>query len=94
MPDALRSLRADPAPQGLLPDAADPPPFDVVRLSHITLRVTDLARSRAFYVDALGLQPTHETPGVLHLRAMEDRSAFSLLLEEAAEPSAGPLSFR
>lgn len=94
MPDAIRSLSREPAPQGLLPAAADPPPFDVVRLSHITLRVTDLARSRAFYVDALGLQPTHETPERLHLRAMEERSAFSLILEAAETASAGPLSFR
>ena len=34
------------------------PPFNIVRLSHVELAVTDLARSRAFYVDTLGLQVT------------------------------------
>ncbi|MEO0679152.1 MAG: 3,4-dihydroxyphenylacetate 2,3-dioxygenase [Pseudomonadota bacterium] len=94
MVDAIRSLSDAPAPQGLLPEPADPPPFDILRLSHLTLRVTDLARSRAFYVDTLGLQPTHEGGGVLRLRAMEERSAFSLILEQADAPSAGPLGFR
>jgi catechol 2,3-dioxygenase len=36
------------------------PPFNIVRLSHTELRVTDLAWSRGFYVDTLGLQVTHE----------------------------------
>jgi catechol 2,3-dioxygenase len=31
------------------------PPFNVVRASHVELGVRDLARSRAFYVDCLGL---------------------------------------
>lgn len=94
MVDAIRSLSSAPAPQGLLPKTADPPPFDILRLSHLTLRVTDMARSRAFYVDAMGLQPTHEGGGVLRLRGMEERSAFSLALEEAETPSVGPLGFR
>ena len=34
------------------------PPFNIVRLSHVELRVTDLAWSRAYYVDMLGLQVT------------------------------------
>jgi catechol 2,3-dioxygenase-like lactoylglutathione lyase family enzyme len=28
-------------------------------LSHLALRVTDLARARRFYVDTLGIQQTH-----------------------------------
>ena len=39
------------------------PPFNIVRLSHVELGVTDLAKSRAFYVDTLGLQVTDETAG-------------------------------
>ena len=31
------------------------PPFDVVRIAHVELVVTDLAASREFYVDMLGL---------------------------------------
>lgn len=36
------------------------PAFNIVRLSHVELIVTDLAASRAFYVDTLGLQVTDE----------------------------------
>ncbi len=35
------------------------PPFNIVRLSHVSLTVSDLAASRAFYVDTLGLQVTN-----------------------------------
>ena len=45
------------------------PPFNIVRLSHVTLAVTDMARARAFYVDTLGLQVTDETPDTIWLRA-------------------------
>jgi catechol 2,3-dioxygenase len=37
------------------------PDFNIVRLSHVEYNVRDLAASRAFYVDTLGLQVTHET---------------------------------
>ena len=37
------------------------PPFNIVRLSHVELVVTDLMKSRAFYVDTLGLQVTEES---------------------------------
>ena len=37
------------------------PDFNIVRLSHVEYNVRDLAASRAFYVDTLGLQITHET---------------------------------
>ena len=46
------------------------PPFNIVRLSHIELAVTDLAKSRAFYVDTLGLQVTDETADTIYLRAL------------------------
>ncbi|NCW62449.1 MAG: 3,4-dihydroxyphenylacetate 2,3-dioxygenase, partial [Rhodobacteraceae bacterium] len=49
------------------------PDFNVVRLSHVEYNVRDLAASRAFYVDTLGLQITHETEDAIYLRAMEER---------------------
>ena len=70
------------------------PPFNIVRLSHVEYRVTDLARSRALYVDTLGLQVTHETPKALYLRAMEERGHHSIVLIEADEPSVGVLGFK
>ncbi len=70
------------------------PPFNIVRLSHVEYRVTDLARSRAFYVDTLGLQVTDEGPGVLYLRAMEERGHHCIILREAAEANVAVLGFK
>lgn len=70
------------------------PPFNIVRLSHVELHVTDLARSRAFYVDTLGLQITDETDDAIYLRAMEERGHHSLVLRHAVSAAAGPLGFK
>ena len=70
------------------------PPFNIVRLSHVELKVTDLAWSRAYYVDTLGLQVTHEEPGALYLRAMEERGHHSVILRQGAEASVGVLGFK
>jgi catechol 2,3-dioxygenase len=70
------------------------PPFNIVRLSHIELTVTDLAKSRAFYVDTLGLQVTHEEPDALYLRALEERGHHCLILRQEQKPSAGALGFK
>jgi catechol 2,3-dioxygenase len=56
------------------------PPFNIVRLSHVELGVTDLARSRAFYADLLGLQVTDETADAVYLRAMEERGHHCVVL--------------
>jgi catechol 2,3-dioxygenase-like lactoylglutathione lyase family enzyme len=38
-------------------------------LHHLGIRVTDLARARAFYVDILGFQPVLEQPGLVIVNA-------------------------
>ena len=70
------------------------PPFNIVRLSHVELRVTDLAWARGFYVDTLGLQVTHEEPHALYLRAMEERGHHSLILRQADAAGVGVLGFK
>ncbi len=70
------------------------PPFNIVRLSHVEYRVTDLAASRAFYVDLLGLQVTHEEPGAIHLRAMEERGHHCIALVQADAAEVGVLGFK
>ena len=70
------------------------PPFNIVRLSHIELAVTDLGKSRAFYVDTLGLQVTDETKDEIHLRALEERGHHCIILRRGAEPRAGHLGFK
>jgi catechol 2,3-dioxygenase len=56
--------------------------------------VTDLAWAKAFYVDTLGLLVTHEEPGVLYLRALEERGHHSVILRQAREASVGVLGFK
>ncbi|MGY3266958.1 VOC family protein [Lysobacter sp. HA35] len=45
-------------------------PFDIQRIDHVVLRVTDLERSRRFYVDVLGCTIARERTdlGLVHLR--------------------------
>jgi 3,4-dihydroxyphenylacetate 2,3-dioxygenase len=72
-----------------LPTANLYPPFNIIRLSHVEYSVTDLAASRAFYVDTLGLQVTHEDDSRIYLRAMEERGhhCITLVLADKAEVS-------
>lgn len=70
------------------------PPFNIVRLSHVEYGVTDLAASKAFYVDTLGLQITEETENSLYLRAMEERGHHCIVLRASKEPSARALGFK
>ena len=57
-----------------LPNPVLYPPFNIVRLSHVELSVTDIDASRRFYADTLGLHVTLESQDTLYLRAMEVRS--------------------
>ncbi|NNM71181.1 3,4-dihydroxyphenylacetate 2,3-dioxygenase [Enterovirga aerilata] len=70
------------------------PPFQVVRLNHIVLSVSDLSRSRAFWADTLGLQVTGEADDRLYLRAMEERGHHCVVLERGEEPRARVLGFK
>ena len=70
------------------------PDFNIVRLSHVELAVTDLAASRTFYVDTLGLQITHEEKGALYLRAMEERGHHCMVLKQADNPCVNVLGFK
>ena len=70
------------------------PPFNIVRLSHVELRVTDLAWSRAYYVDLLGLQVTHEDADTIHLRALEERGHHCMILRKGDAGSVGVLGFK
>lgn len=70
------------------------PPFNVVRLSHVEFVVTDLAASRAFYVDTLGLQVTFEDSESICLRAMEERNHHCIVLRRGAQAAANVLGFK
>ncbi|MEU4520259.1 3,4-dihydroxyphenylacetate 2,3-dioxygenase [Amycolatopsis sp. NPDC024027] len=69
-------------------------PPDVLRCAYAELVVTDLAASRAFYVDVLGLVVTHEDAGALYLRAFEEYLHHSLVLRTGSTPALGVLAYR
>jgi catechol 2,3-dioxygenase len=69
-------------------------PFHILRAAHAELHVTDLAKSRAFYVDVLGFIVTEETPTEIYLRGVEERLHHSLILKKAETPTVGHMSFR
>jgi catechol 2,3-dioxygenase len=70
------------------------PLFNTVRLSHVEFGVTDLAKSRDFYVDTLGLQVTEEDSFTITLRAMEERGHHCIILKQAEIAEARYLGFK
>ena len=70
------------------------PPFNIIRLSHVDLGVKDLAASKAFYADTLGLQVTDEDANTLYLRAMEERGHHCMVLHKSDKPHVNSLSFK
>jgi catechol 2,3-dioxygenase len=77
-----------------LPDPVLYPPFNILRLSHVEYKVTDLEKSKAFYVDTLGLQITHEESNCVYLRAMEERGHHCISLVKSDYASVGVLGFK
>ena len=70
------------------------PDFNIIRLSHVELFVRDLAWSRAYYVDTLGLQVTYEDADAIYLRAMEERGHHCVILRKGTSGEVGVLGFK
>jgi catechol 2,3-dioxygenase len=70
------------------------PDFNVVRLSHVELVVTNLAASKAFWADTLGLQITGEDEDKIYLRAMEERGHHCIILTKGNKPVVRVLGFK
>ncbi|HEU0223179.1 MAG TPA: 3,4-dihydroxyphenylacetate 2,3-dioxygenase [Paracoccaceae bacterium] len=70
------------------------PPFNTVRVSHVVFDVTDLAASRAFYEETLGLQVTSASAEAVSLRAMEERGHHCILLRQAEVAAAQAIAFK
>lgn len=68
-------------------------PFDIVRAGRIELVVTDLQRSREFYVNQLGLVVTEESRETLFLRGVEELHHHSLALRIGPRPAIAQLGF-
>lgn len=69
-------------------------PFDIVRTAHLELQVTDLARSREWYVDVLGFVETAADGDAIYLRGLEEAVHHSLVLRRADRPAVGHLAFK
>jgi catechol 2,3-dioxygenase len=65
-----------------LPALNPDPPFNITRASHVVLTVKDLAASRRFYEDVIGLIPTLEDSDALYLRGVEEACHHSLVLRK------------
>lgn len=70
------------------------PAFDIIRAAYAELIVSDLAASRAFYVDILGLVVTHENDDAIYLRAFEEYLHHSLVLRRGTTPALATLAYR
>lgn len=70
------------------------PPFNIVRCSHVTLGVTDLARARDFHEGIFGLHVSAATAEAIYLRGLEERQHHSLVLRKADTPQAQHLGFK
>ncbi|HZN28331.1 MAG TPA: VOC family protein, partial [Xanthobacteraceae bacterium] len=57
------------------------PPFNITRASHLVFTAYDLAASRDFYVEVLGLIVSEETADTIWLRGVEERCHHSLTLK-------------
>ena len=69
-------------------------PPDIVRCAYAELVVTDLAASRAFYVDVLGLTVTEEDDERIYLRTLEEFIHHNLVLTKGPVAAAAALAFR
>ncbi|MDH2899594.1 MAG: 3,4-dihydroxyphenylacetate 2,3-dioxygenase [archaeon] len=74
--------------------ARQAPNFDIVRTSHVEFLVTDLERSRKFYVDTLGFIETSSTKDRIYLRGVEDRFHHSLILTMGTIPAVAHIAYR
>jgi catechol 2,3-dioxygenase len=70
-----------------LPATNYDPGFRITRASHVVLEVRDLAASRRFYEEIIGLILTAEERETLYFRGVEEACHHSLVLRRAAAPA-------
>jgi catechol 2,3-dioxygenase len=64
------------------------PPVRFLRASHAHFTAHDLAKSREFYTEALGLVLSYEDRDTLYLRGLEERAHHSLVIERTRDEPA------
>ena len=71
---------------------ASPP--DILRCAYMELVVTDLAESRKFYVDVLGLTVSEEDDNAIYLRSLEEFIHHNLVLRKGPVAAVAAFSYR
>ena len=70
------------------------PPPDILRCAYMELVVTDLAASREFYVDVLGLHVSFEEDDAIYLRSTEEFIHHNLVLRRGPVAAVAAFSYR
>lgn len=68
--------------------------FNIIRIARVVYNVTDIERSRKFYVDTLGFIETESDENTLYLRAMEEHTHHCLVLQKADKPGIVALGYK
>ena len=89
-----RPVPSDPESTVAIPKPNYNPPFNITRASHSVLHVKDLAKSRAFYVDLIGLIVSDEDKDTIYLRGVAEVCHHSLVLKRASAPQAERVGMR
>jgi catechol 2,3-dioxygenase len=76
-----------------LPSPVFDPPFRVTRASHVVLHARDLAASRAFYTEVIGLVLTQEDTDTLYFRGIGEACHHSLVVRRG-EPACARVGLR
>lgn len=77
-----------------LPVANLDPAFRVTRTSHVVLTVKDLAASKRFYTEVIGLILTAEDADALYFRGVEEACHHSLVLRKGTKPACTRIGMR
>jgi 3,4-dihydroxyphenylacetate 2,3-dioxygenase len=70
------------------------PAPDILRCAYMEIVVTDLAKSREFYVDILGLVVTEETADAIYLRTFEEFIHHNVVLRRGPVAAIGAFGWR
>ncbi|MCB4207898.1 3,4-dihydroxyphenylacetate 2,3-dioxygenase [Arthrobacter sp. UM1] len=76
-----------------IPKPSVPAP-DILRCAYAEYVVTDLAASRAFYVDVLGLHVTEEDENAVYLRSFEEFIHHNMVLRKGPVAAVAAMGFR
>ncbi|MGJ8720265.1 MAG: 3,4-dihydroxyphenylacetate 2,3-dioxygenase [Salinibacterium amurskyense] len=79
-------------PALIMTPTATPP--DILRCAYMELVVTDLAASREFYVDILGLVVTEEDENAIYLRSFEEFIHHNLVLRKGPVAAVAAFGYR